>query len=259
MGWRERWRGSGAAKFVRRAGAGRVAISAALLILALLFARYSWSINLSRDAELALYDTRLLLASPRVDEDKRIVLVVYDEETLAQTGKRSPLDRVILSKALRNLDKMGARGIGIDILIDQAQAEDPELIAVMRSMKTPVKLAFSSNAETGAYIQPWQEAFMREFQAKVAAGNVRPGDDPDRGRPRRGDAQLAQAAAQSAAAVGERAGVRSRRNSSITIAACSTACPGRRTARYSASSRSSCSPTRRWPRRSAARSRDVTS
>ena len=158
----------------KRIGWWRLAITLAALMLATLFARFSWSLPLATDAERALYDTRLLITSPRVEEDQRIVMIVYDEETLALTGRRSPLDRAILAKALRNLDKMGAKGIGIDILIDQAQPEDDELIAAMRSMKTPVKLAFSSNADTAAFIQPWQESFMRDLQRKVAAGNVRP-------------------------------------------------------------------------------------
>lgn len=173
-GWRNLWHGSAAGQTIRRVGWSRLAIVGAALLLALLFARYSWQLPLSTDAERALYDTRLLITSPRVDEDKRIVMIVYDEETLALTGRRSPLDRAILAKALTNLDGMGAKGIGIDILIDQAQPEDGELIAALKAMKTPVKLAFSSNADTSAFIQPWQETFMRDFQYKVAAGNVRP-------------------------------------------------------------------------------------
>lgn len=158
----------------RRVGWWRLAITAVGLVLAMLFARYSWSLPLATDAERALYDTRVLITSPRVEEDQRIVMIVYDEETLALTGRRSPLDRAILAKALRNLDAMGAKAIGIDILIDQAQPEDAELVAAMRAMKTPVKLAFSSNADTSAFVQPWQESFMREFQRRVADGNVRP-------------------------------------------------------------------------------------
>ncbi|MES2753153.1 MAG: adenylate/guanylate cyclase domain-containing protein [Pseudomonadota bacterium] len=174
MTLRERWRGSLIGQAVRRIGALRAAVTVALLIAALLFARYSWDLTLARDAERALYDTRLLLTAPRVDEDPRIVLVVYDEETLALTGKRSPLDRAILAKALRNLDALKPKAIGIDVLFDQAQPEDDQLIAAFRSMKTPVKLAFGSNLETGAYIQPWQEAFMRRFQASLKPGNVAP-------------------------------------------------------------------------------------
>ena len=53
-----------------------------------------------------------------------MVMVVYNDQTLAELRKRSPLDRGLLAKALANLDKMGAKAIGIDILFDQPQDED---------------------------------------------------------------------------------------------------------------------------------------
>lgn len=173
-GPRRRWQHSAAGRGLRRVGFRRLLLTLILLAAALLFARYAWSVPLARDVERALYDTRLLLTAPRVEEDRRIVMVVYDDQTLAETGRRSPLDRSVLARALRNLDTMGAKRIGIDILIDQAQPEDPELVAAFRAMKTPVRLAFSSNADTAAFVQPWQEAFMRRFQAGLAPGDVHP-------------------------------------------------------------------------------------
>jgi adenylate cyclase len=160
------------ARTVKRVGPGRLVATAAFLVAALLFARYSWSIPLGIDAERALYDVRLLMTAPKVKQDDRIVMVVYTDETLEHTGKRSPLDRVLLAKALRNLDTLGAKGIGIDILVDEAQPDDQILVDAFRSMKTPVRLAFAANATNGTYVQPWQEAFMRRFQASLAPGNV---------------------------------------------------------------------------------------
>ena len=162
----------GIARTIRRVGPLRLLATAALLVAALLFARFSWDLPLAVDAERALYDVRLLMTAPRVDEDPRIVMVVYTDGTLEHTGKISPLDRALLAKALTNLDALGAKGIAIDMLFDQAQPEDPLLVAAFRHMKTPVKLAFASNGTNHNYIQPWQEAFLRRFEASLAPGNV---------------------------------------------------------------------------------------
>jgi adenylate cyclase len=177
-------RTGGIARTVKRVGAWRLVATAGFLIAAFLFARLSWSLPLAVDAERALYDVRMLMSAPAVAQDGRIVMVAFTDETLEHTGKRSPLDRVLLAKALRTLDGLGAKAIGIDILIDEAQPDDRQLIDAFRSMSTPVSLAFAASASNAGSVQPWQEAFMRRFQASLAPGNIRPASirieaDPD--------------------------------------------------------------------------------
>ena len=76
---------------VRAAGLRRLVITAALLVLALLLARFSWyDIFVISDAERALYDLRAYSTAPRVDQDQRIQIVVYNDETLIAAKKRSP-------------------------------------------------------------------------------------------------------------------------------------------------------------------------
>jgi hypothetical protein len=140
--------------------------------LALLFARYGWMIPLNMEAERALYDVRVILTAPRVDQDKRIAMVVFNDETLRRVEKRSPLDRKTLADALRAIDGMGAKAIGIDILIDQPQAEDPELIETFRSLKTPTYLAYANNATNPEQIEVWQEEFLTRFLAQAGGGGV---------------------------------------------------------------------------------------
>ena len=161
-------------QMLRQVGLWRMLVTLAFLIGALLFARFSWSIPLADDAERMFYDVRALLAAPHVDQDRRITMVVYTDETLAATGKRSPLDRALLAQALRRLDRLGPKAIGIDILIDQAQPEDAELIAAFRAMKTPTWLGFASNATNAEYMQTWQEDFLRDFQRAIASSTVKP-------------------------------------------------------------------------------------
>lgn len=167
------------------------------LVGALLLARYSVQVPLVLDAERALYDWRQVRTAPKVGQDDRIVQIVYTDETLAATGKRSPLDRTILAKALARIDSFHPKAIGIDILIDQAQPEDPILVEAFRKMKAPVSLAFASATTAEDKIMLWQQEFLSSFQKRLAPGNVHPASivieaDDDNvlrswPKPRRGD------------------------------------------------------------------------
>ncbi|MET0270314.1 MAG: adenylate/guanylate cyclase domain-containing protein, partial [Sphingomonas sp.] len=86
---------------LRRIGPVRLLGTALFLTLAVLFARGSWSIPLARDVERILYDVRAYASAPTVDQDDRITMVVFNDQTLIETGRRSPLDRVTLAKALQ--------------------------------------------------------------------------------------------------------------------------------------------------------------
>jgi adenylate cyclase len=171
--------GGGWTKRLRRSVGqiGPVRLLATILFLAagLYVARFNADIPLASDAERALYDWRFTRSAARVlQQDDRIVLVTYNDETLQQLGKRSPLDRRMLAQALRTIDAMGPRAIGIDILIDQAQPEDAELIRTFRTMRTPTWLAFGQASSNEAQIAYWQEQFMRRFMREISSGRTRP-------------------------------------------------------------------------------------
>lgn len=174
----------GIAKVVRRVGLWRLLASALILALAVLFARQSWTLPVARDWERALYNFRVYLTAPSVEQDKRIVEIVYDDNTLAALGKRSPLDRKMLADALTNIDRLGARGIAIDILLDQPQAEDSYLLSVFRKLKTPTYLGYTSAAENGEQVLSWQQSYMDGWFSKLRGTNVHRGSvrvetDPD--------------------------------------------------------------------------------
>lgn len=159
---------------MRQLGPIRIALTTLLLIVAICVARYSWHLPLMIQAERAFYDLQIATTAPRRDQDDRIVQIVYTDETLAATGKRSPLDRAILAKALRRIDSFKPKSIGIDILIDQAQPEDPLIIDAFKSMKTPTWLAFASADVAADKIMLWQQEFIEAFQASLKPGNVYP-------------------------------------------------------------------------------------
>jgi adenylate cyclase len=157
---------------------GPVRLLATFLLLAagLYLARSDIDLPLAGDAERALYDWRFYLSAERMlQQDDRIVLITYDDDTLIALGKRSPLDRHLLAATLSALDAMHPRAIGIDILIDQPQAEDPELIQAMRTLHAPTFLGYA-RPERGneAQILYRQEQFLAGFLRQVASGPVRP-------------------------------------------------------------------------------------
>lgn len=171
---------------VREAGPRRLALTGALLLAALLLARFSWNVPwpdarggafatpITGEAERALYDYRVFRFAPSVEQDARVLEVVYDDQTLMAVRKRSPLDRGLLASALRNLDTMGAKAIGIDILFDQPQDEDDELVATLRAMKTPVSVGFTTAQATQDDIIYEQQQYLKAFLARLEGSNARP-------------------------------------------------------------------------------------
>lgn len=165
------------ARIWREVGPGRLAATALFLVLAVLIARFGSTIPFVEAIERVLYDVRATYAMERVEEDERILLVVYTEDTLIDTGVRSPLDRAILARALTNIDALGARGIAIDILIDQATPNDEALASSLGAMRTPTYLAFLDPAVVdpgNLDMQPRQWEFHRALFARLEGSNVRP-------------------------------------------------------------------------------------
>jgi adenylate cyclase len=162
------------ARIVADAGQWRLIATAIVMVGALIVARTSWDIPLLATAERNLYDIRMTLFAPKVEQDDRITMAVYNDQTLINARKRSPLDRGLLAKALRNLDAMGAKSIGIDILFDQPQDEDGDLIAALRAMKTPTWLGYADVKENADQIGYEQQKFLDGFIARARTDKVRP-------------------------------------------------------------------------------------
>lgn len=168
-------------RHVRAAGGVQLGLTLMLMCLAVLIARYSWVLPggtvptpLIGEAERALYDLRAYYAADLVEEDKRVVLVVYTDQTLIAARKRSPLDRGLLAKTLRTLDTFEPKAIGIDILFDQPQDEDEELIATLRAMKTPVAVAYAATATNPDDIEYEQQQYLEQFMERLKGSKAQP-------------------------------------------------------------------------------------
>ncbi|MEO6389054.1 MAG: adenylate/guanylate cyclase domain-containing protein [Croceibacterium sp.] len=175
---------SRAVRSIGAAGPRRLALTGLLLLFALLLARFSWSYPttggaelatpITNDAEQALYDLRDYAFADQVGTDDRILLIVYTDQTLITARKRSPLDRSLLAKALRNIDGLGAKAIGIDILFDQPQDEDDDLISTLRSMRTPVSVAYAEMSVNKDDIGWPQQQFLEQFLGRLKGSKARP-------------------------------------------------------------------------------------
>ncbi len=163
-------------RFLQNVGPSRLLVTLGFVIAAVLIARFAWSLPVLVETERGLYDVRTWITSPPVAQDDRITVIVFTEETLAATGKRSPLDRKMLARALTNIDAMQPRAIGIDILIDQKQDDDATLVAAFAGMHTPTRLASVAEHEITPTLPPWQEGFLRAFQGRIASRFVQPAD-----------------------------------------------------------------------------------
>ncbi|WP_271079415.1 adenylate/guanylate cyclase domain-containing protein [Aurantiacibacter sp. MUD61] len=158
---------------VREAGPRRLVLTGLMLILALLLARFSWQIWFTDTAERALYDAREYYLSELVEPDMRVVIIAFDDQALIELQKRSPLPRDTIAAALRNIDTLGAKAIGVDILFDQPQAEDAELIETLRAMQTPTAVGYASVDTNALDIEYEQQLYLDEFMAAVEGPNVR--------------------------------------------------------------------------------------
>lgn len=166
--------GRSARRSLSQLGWQRTAIALLLLALALFIAMRSWQLPLLRDAEAALYDIRAANFAPPTDTDKRIMLVVYTADTNRATGQISPVDRTILAKALTQIDQLGAKGVGIDVLFDSPQDDDELLRASLKAMKTPVFLAYADNRTNPEAITYEQEQDLKAFMASAQTSMVKP-------------------------------------------------------------------------------------
>jgi adenylate cyclase len=161
-------------RLVMQLGPSRMAATIVFLVIAILIARFSWQMPLIDAAERALYDARATLMAPHVEQDTRITLVTYNDETLFNTGIRSPLDRTILANALGNLDQMGAKAIGIDIAFDSPRPDDDVLKAQLRAMQTPTWLAYAEQASNPNTIFYEQQKYLEAYIADVATAKTKP-------------------------------------------------------------------------------------
>jgi adenylate cyclase len=106
-------------------------------------------------------------------QHKRVAFVVVNEESIAEAQKhstnkyRSPIDRGLIARVIERLDGLGAKAIGIDILVDQASEpeKDSALMRAIRTAKTSIVLARLDFDEHRAQVEPEQREYHERFLA----------------------------------------------------------------------------------------------
>lgn len=111
-----------------------------LLMLAFVAGGFSWQVEPFRSVERQLYDARVSSFPETAEPDPRILLIVYTDETMLATGRRSPVDRRLLMRTLQNLRQMQPATVTIDLPFDVPQADDAALAATMRTLDVPLYL-----------------------------------------------------------------------------------------------------------------------
>ena len=127
--------------------------------------------------ETWLSDVRLALLARAAPDHPRVVVVEISEETLARLGRRSPVDRDLLARLIEQIGSARPLAIGIDILIDQATepARDEALAQALRLAQVPVVLTWADTVSAPGTIEPFQEAYMRQFFATIGNPQVQRG------------------------------------------------------------------------------------
>ena len=152
------------------------AIAAAIVasILAFLSVHY---LSFLHSLENKANDIRTAALQPAMPQDKNIVVVAINEDTVTQFKYRSPVDREFLSNLLMNLDKKGAKAIGLDILIDQATEEkkDALLRQTIRDLKTPIVVSYSN---TPNIVNEDQLKYLNDFISEKNRGTANLATDP---------------------------------------------------------------------------------
>lgn len=116
-------------------------------------------------AEYAVSDFAVALLGDQLESGHdAVALALIREETLVDAPAYSPIDRRILAQAIRELDQLGARAIGLDVVFDKATdpAADAALIEAIRTARTPIVLGRFQD-RTGAGAIPQQRAYQDWF------------------------------------------------------------------------------------------------
>lgn len=95
---------------LRQIGRQRLIGAALIVLVAVVLASTSWALPVLGQIERALFDWRYVETAPAAEkQNQQIVLVTYNEDTVVETGQRTPLDRNVLARAIPLIDAMKAQ------------------------------------------------------------------------------------------------------------------------------------------------------
>jgi class 3 adenylate cyclase len=100
------------------------------------------------DADRLVQDWQIAHLLPFEPQDKDVVVVAVNEDTLQQFQYRSPVDRGFLANLLTAIASKHPRAIGVDFLFDQPteQKKDDALKHVLVTLPVPLAVSFTHKA-----------------------------------------------------------------------------------------------------------------
>ena len=134
-------------------------------------------VSLLHHLEVRTQDIRETGFSQRLPQDKKIVVVAINEQTLSQFPYRSPIDRAFLAKLLQTLEAKQAKAIYLDVLLDQPTeaAKDNALKQAIQGLHTPLAIGYTESPEV---VTPEQLDYLKEFVNASHRATVNLATDP---------------------------------------------------------------------------------
>jgi len=113
-------------------------------------------------AERTVEDIRVASSLPVEPQDPDIVILGITEDTLTQFPYREPVDRGFIADLLKWVESKHPRGVGVDILFDQATEEDKDnaLKQVIADYSVPLVISYYDNPDE---ISEDQAAFLNGY------------------------------------------------------------------------------------------------
>ena len=134
-------------------------------------------VSLLHHLEVRTQDIRETGFSKRLPQDKNIVVVAINEQTLSQFAYRSPIDREFLSKLLKTLEAKEAKAIYLDVLLDQPTEplKDAALKQTIQNLRTPLAIGYTESPEV---VTSEQLDYLKGFFAASHRARVNLATDP---------------------------------------------------------------------------------
>ena len=121
-------------------------------------------VSFLRDLDYFAQDEEVSSYAPAEPQDRDIVVITIDEETVQQFPYRSPVDRAFLAKVLSSLAADHPRAIGLDVLFDQptVPAKDELLHRTLVGLPVPLVVAYPASPPP-FYFTPEQLDWLDKF------------------------------------------------------------------------------------------------
>lgn len=121
-----------------------------------------------------IFDWKVSLFSSKIKSQRSDITLVYiDDTSLSGYPYKSPIDRGLVSKVIREINDAQPKALGIDLIFDRPTEDkrDDELIKALDSVSIPIIIAGTSTNESGVthHSINWQEEYLGKINKIIAS------------------------------------------------------------------------------------------